>query len=483
MQLTIRAFLVATTLLQPVVAWAGTPDEAGAKKIEAAAKVYGPKSLSKPGLLRVGPDGDGYRLALDMVKLIADAVAPMTVKEASPLAFKLIEQADGKWSYDASAPFKLTTEYLAADKSANLAVTTETGLIKGLFDPAILLPRQAEIGFTKGVASLRDSRDALKIGVEDANVSSVVQDLSDGRGDIEGSFTINDLTAIHGIFPQPEVKISAERIDGSYKAGKADLVGIAALIRFWKVTAEGKSVETLTDAERKEFTDLVAKHTPVIDEVGGRAVATNLATTEGGKGFKLEKLEYVSRWEGLGGRAALVIGTHITNLGIDPGIWPKGLEAILPKEAALNVRASGFDMGAMWKEAAELRTNSEMTQLPRDHFSKLLLPDGKVTIDVTDSFVRSSFYDLTLSGRITTAIGTRQPPVGSFVVSAKDFDGTIKYLQDNTKTVPIFGRFAMMAAMAKGFGKSGPDGMTVWEIKAEEGGKLTVNGQPLPMQR
>jgi hypothetical protein len=483
MQRTIRAFLIATTLFSPATSWAQSPDEVGAKKIEEAVKTYGPGVLSKPGAVRVSPDGDGYRLAFDMVKLIADIVAPMTTQEATPRAFKIIEQADGKWSFDSTGPFGLTTQYLAADRSASLALSTETSAIKGVFDPGIVFPRQTDISFANGVATLRDSRDALKIGIKDGKTSSGVVDLPEGRNDVNGTFALQDVSATHGTFPQPEVKVSAEKIDGTYKLGKVDLAGMAALLRFWKVTAPGKEISTLTAAQRDELRALLVKHTPGIDEAGITATGTNLTALEGGKGFRLERLDYETRWEGIGGRAALVMGAKLNNLSVDAGVWPKGLEAILPKEAALNIRASGFDLGALWKDAAQVRTKQETAALPRDHFMAMFLPEGKMTVDFKDSFARSSFYDLTLSGQLFVGRDSRKPPLGTLTVTAKDLDKTIKYLQDNTKSVPIFGQVTFGTMMLKGLGKPGPEGATVWEFKYEEGGKITVNGQPLPMRQ
>ena len=480
MQRTIRAFLVATTLLQPLTAWAQAPDEAGAKEIEASVKALGPKSLSKPGIVRVSPDGAEYRLALDMAKLLADALAPMTVKQASPLTLKLAAQADGKWTFDASNPLALTMEYLAGNRSASLAITTETGMVKGLFDPVTLLPREASIAYTDGVIGLRDARDAVKITLKDIGLSSLTKDLAGGRNDVDGTFLAKDVALTHGAFPRPEVKITAAQVDGSYRIGNVDLAGVAALYRFWRGTDPGKEVETLTPAEREKLKALLTKLTPGIDEIGVKVSASNLASQQGGKGFKLEKLEYETRWEDISSRAALVMQTRLANFGVDDGVWPKGLEAALPKEAALNVRASGFDMVALWADAAQLRGKAQTAALADDHFLKLFLPDGRMTVDFSDSFVRSSFYDFRLSGQIFVGRDTRKPPQGVLTITAKDLDKTVKYLQDNAKTVPIFSQASFGMLMFKGLGKAGPEGTTVWDVKFEENGKITVNGQPLP---
>lgn len=481
MQRTVLAGLLSTVLLQPIAAWAEAPTEATAKAVEEAVKTYGPDAWSKPGLLRVSPDGDGYRLAFDVAKAIADGIAPWTVKDASSLIFKLNEQPDGRWAVDASGPVNLTTEYLAANRSNTVSLAAASKVIKGVFDPVAIFPRELELGLTDATLGLRAAQNSIKFGVKGFALTSTTKDLSAEASDVDADFSLQDVSAVFGTFPQPEVKAAATRIDGTYKLGKLDLAGVGAITRFWQVTAAGKDVSKLTEAERAQLKAILETHTPTIDEIGGTLSAAGVSISEGGKGFSMEKLDYQSRWEGMGGKAVLLIGARVANVGVAEGVWPKGLEAMLPKEAAFNVRASGFDMGAIWKDVALLRTEQEFARLPRDHFSKTLLPGGQMTMDITQSFARSSFYDLTLTGQVQLVTGTREKVSGLFTATARDFDKTLKYLQDNTATVPIFGRFAVMATMIKGFGKPGPDGTTVWEVKFEDTGKIIVNGQPLPM--
>lgn len=489
MQRTIRAFLVASTLFQPVAALAQAPDEAGARKIEEALRTHGPRSLtgpgllSKPGVLKVSPDGDAYRLLLDMAKLMADAVAPMTVKDAAPLAFKLAAQADGKWVFDSSTPFSLTTEQLAGGRSATMALATETGAIQGVFDPAILMPREASLGFTNFSANLRDARNAIKAGIAEISLRGGIKDLPEGQGDLDGTFLIDGLTATNGSFPQPEQKLTIGKVEGSYRLGAIDLVGLAAMVDFWNGTGTGKTVKTLSEAERGELRALLAKHVPMLDSVGGKLVATGISNTQGGKGYRLGRLEHETRWEGLSGKSTLTMTTRLVDVGVDPGLWPPGLEGLVPKEAALNITSTGFDFGALWKDAAELKTPEEMARLPRDHFDRLFMPQGKMIIDLADSYAKSGFYDLTLSGQMQVQRDSRRPPVGTLTVTAKDLDGTVKYLQDNSKTVPMFGQVSFAVLMMKGLGKPGPEGSMVWDFAFDEVGKVTVNGQPMPMRR
>jgi hypothetical protein len=66
-------------------------------------------------------------------------------------------------------------------------------------------------------------------------------------------------------------------------------------------------------------------------------------------------------------------------------------------------------------------------------------------------------------------------------IVARDFDKTVKFLQDNAATVPEFGQGAFMALMMKGFGREQPDGSILWNVKMGADGQVIINGQPMKM--
>lgn len=481
MRRTLNAVLAAFLLLPPAAVSAQTASEATAKRVEEAIRTYGPDRWSQPGLLSVTPDGDGYRLVFDMARGIEARIAPWKVKEATPLEFRLNEQAAGRWAFDAGGGLRISTEYLAATRTNgfNLAIASKT--IRGVFDPAVLFPRTMEIGLDDAVLTVRSAQESIRFAMKDYRLVSATKDLAEGMGDVDADFAAHDVSATFGAFPNPEIRLSAARIEGTYRLGQFDLAGVGALTRFWQVTAAGKDASKLTDAEREQLRAILARHAPFVDDISGSLVASDLSMSQAGKAFSVKKLDWHSRWEGMGGRVAMVVGARVENVAVDPGVWPKALEAILPDAAAFNIRSSGFDMAAMWKETAELRTPEEQARLPKDEFMKSLLPDGRMTMEITDSFIRSGFYDLSVSGRFHMIPDEKKEQVtGTLTVTARDLDATVRYLQENAQAVPLFGRAAFFALMMKGLGKAQPDGSIVWDVRFEESGKITVNGQPLP---
>lgn len=475
-----KVLLTAAALFQPVAVLAQAPSEAEARAVAEAVKRYGPAEFARPGVVRVSPEGAGYRLSVDLARALSATIAPWTVKEVTPPIVKLGSQADGLWMFDTSGPFTLATELVAGTRSSTASLVIPTAEVKGLFDPATLFPREVKASASDTAVGLRAAQNSVRIGIGKLDLHSKTADLTPGLGDVDATFSMQDASAVLGAFPQPEVKIAADRIDGTYRIGRLDLAGLGAITEFWKVTAPGKDLAGLSTEQRAGLRAILDRHLPALDEVGGSVTARGLSLTAADTGFFADQFDYLSRWEGLSGKAALLVGLRVANVRVADGVWPKGLEAVLPAEAALDAKVSGFDMSKVWKDLALLRTEQDYAQLPRDHFSGMMLPDGRISLDIEKAFARSSFYDVSLEGQVQLLTGAAEKVSARFTVTARDLDATVKYLQDKTASVPVFGRFATMALMAKGLGRPGADGITQWDVVYDETGGVTVNGQRLP---
>jgi hypothetical protein len=136
----------------------------------------------------------------------------------------------------------------------------------------------------------------------------------------------------------------------------------------------------------------------------------------------------------------------------------------------------------MWADMAKVRTAAEQARLPTDHAKKVLYDDQPATMDITAASLVSDVYHIEIKGKILVKpYDPRQRAQFDLVVTARDFDRTVKFLQENAKTVPSLGQAAFVATMAKGLGIAQPGGSTVWNIKSDDLGKITINGQPLPV--
>ena len=167
----------------------------------------------------------------------------------------------------------------------------------------------------------------------------------------------------------------------------------------------------------------------------------------------------------------------VAGIEVTPETWPKGAEKILPQDVSLSVRYYGVNMKAVWDELAK------PDGVRSEALGKLALPNDTIFMDLADNYIRSANYDVTLDGKLSMAPGTgtgRERLQGNIVVKARDYDKTVTFLQETAKSIPTMNRAAMVALMAKGLGKTDANGATIWDIGFQAGGKVTVNGQPMP---
>jgi hypothetical protein len=285
------------------------------------------------------------------------------------------------------------------------------------------------------------------------------------------------LSQTFGTFPNPEVKITGERLEGQQSAKSLDIAGIAKLIAFWRVEGRPQDIKSLKPEELTKLSSIVGMHKPFVDGFGEKTAISGIKINSSGKAFMIEKLAYDWSFEDMAGDGAVVFGATAHNPSVTPGFWPEGLEKALPREIAVHARYFGFKFEPVWKALSKPDMAARDTDI-----RKVMLPDGRVTMQFSNTYARSAFYDISLEGSLFMQPGRADDQTeADLLITAKEFDKTVKFLQDNTKTVPIFGQASFFALMAKGLGKAQPDGSLLWNVKIDERGKITVNGQPLPV--
>ena len=161
---------------------------------------------------------------------------------------------------------------------------------------------------------------------------------------------------------------------------------------------------------------------------------------------------------------------------------PPAFKKALPREIGLGLRYSGFKLSAMWEALSDPKLAGEALA-ENDFYTNRILPDKKITASFDNTYVRSDYYDFTLSGEMLVPLkDPGKPEKADLKLVARDFDKTIKFLQDLSKEDPQLSAASFTALVMKGFGKMQADGSVLWHLETDASGKMTVNGQPLPMK-
>lgn len=205
-----------------------------------------------------------------------------------------------------------------------------------------------------------------------------------------------------------------------------------------------------------------------------------MSVTWAGNAVRIDNLSYHWAIEDIGGDAAVVLGGRLEHPAVDAAAVPVSLKKALPREAGLGIRYSGFKLSAMWEALSDPQmTRQALTT--KDFHTDRILPEGKVRMDFDDTYFRSEHYDVTISGGMDMPVKDGGRPYSADIsVTAKNFDKTIKFLQDLAREDPGFGQISFTAMMMKGLGKAQPDGSVTWHVESDASGKVKVNGQPMP---
>jgi hypothetical protein len=477
MNAALRNVLAFTVALIPLASFAAEISEPEAKRIEGAISSSLPAAMRQTGVVRVAPLTDHFNVTLDLAGMLAKSTAPWTVKEVTPIVHALTPGADGLWDFSTQGAFKLATELLAANRTSAFQLSVGELQDTGKFDPSISFIREADISMKDVTSTMRSSQDTIKAGIKDFSAKIRSTDVKAGVLDVVSDYTGSGLAQTFGTFPNPEVKISGETLDGQLSAKSFDVAGIAKLMAFWRAEGRQQDIKSLKPEELKELSSIVGMHKPFVDGFGGQTTISGVRINSAGKAFMVEKLAYDWSFEDMAKDGAVVFGATAYNPSVTPGFWPAGLEKALPKEMAIHARYFGFKFEPVWEALSKPDMATRDTEI-----RKVMLPDGRVTMQFSNTYARSDVYDLSLEGSLFMRPGRDDDQSeADLTITAKDFDKTVKFLQDNSKTVPIFGQASFFALMAKGLGKTQPDGSMLWNVKVDERGKITINGQPLPV--
>lgn len=480
MKSTIRILLLSASFAFPSLGVAEDVSATEAKAVEAKLRALMAEGLADTGALSVRAAGDRYDVLFDLRKALEKTIAPWTVKEATSIMHVLRPVAGRIWEYSGRGEIRLSTEVAAASRSSSVTLNIGSFENKGTFDESLRFLREGEFKSSELSFGMRSAQDSLRIAARDYGVRLAFTEEKAGLGDMSTDIAAHDISQTFGTFPNPETRLEGRALTGRFLFEDVDFKGIGRLVDFWGGSAKGKTIEALTDAEHAALSDIIASHAPFIKRMGENTSVDDASIRWAGNALKADNLSYHWAVDDLGGDAAVGLGAKVTNPVIEAAAAPAALKKALPKEAALGLRYSGFKLSAMWQALADPKMVRE-SLTTKDYYTKRILPDGRIRASFDGTYIRSDHYDFTLAGDMALPLDNPgKPEEVDLKLTAREFDKTIKFLQDLSREDPQFGRMSFAAMAMKGLGRAQADGSMLWHIETDANGALEVNGQPLP---
>jgi hypothetical protein len=468
-------FAGVTVLACPVLADDRLATPQGAETIQAFFDRFlpAPPAGGSP-LVRVQPDGQGYRVSTDLAAMSAAlrGEGANVTYDSAPLVYQMFEQTDGKWRVVQDALPKIVTH--ARDATSILAVDNYHQTI--VLDPALAW-------FMSGEASA----DRGNLTTQAPNISQ--------------SF---DFGALKGVFA------TTVNADGSVSStAKDDIADIAFKVA--STDKEGKSVSTSGRVDKAVFNvgvdglkarklfDLLtlvslhradlASHEGELKDLLRPLAAPGVKFVEGGEATKvmvgsplgaiaLAGAKFAVGVTNAGADSAVDAAIDAEGLSLPVGLVPPGAAELTPSKIDLVFTIKGIDVAAAASTAIDNLhlggPGPAISDVDSGKVSAALLGPGPLKIVLAPSHVVAAAIDADLEGELRYAAGKT---AGAVTIRMRGFDKTMNAVKGMgpeiaTRALPVI-------AMAKGLAQTESDGALSWLVEIGDDRSIKVNGIPL----
>ncbi|MGV3550098.1 hypothetical protein [Rhizobium sp.] len=482
MRKTLLSTVASLAIILPLNAHAAQIDQAGADQIKEKLTYYLPKDIVDTGFIKVTPTSNRYELSVDLQPFLKDIKPEMfTISGLKPFIHYLTPQDDGMWKVEVNDRFDVNGSFTAEGKKQDFTYKIESIVFDGMFDPSITY-------FTTGKYSVDklafnstggDANIAMNVDYMGADLNGTK--IADGIVDLSGTMSMTGLTETISEKSGNVVNISADSMSGTIEFKRLGVNAFRDLVVFGLDLVKA-DVKQLDQAQADKLKTLIRANMPLTDKFDEQLKFDGVKVAAQGMNVSLESFTYGLGFTGLKKDASARFNMGFVKPVIPAGLLPPGTEGAMPDSANFAVAISNLDLEGVVNYMlanADFTKPEPLTPAQSDELGKIVLPDGKMHIDFTDVYAKSAVYDLSLAGQMQVNPDNSDKPEMDVTIKAKDLDKTIKYLQDNAQKVPEFGQASFMVLMMKGFGKAEADGTTVWNVKLDATGKVTINGQEM----
>lgn len=467
----------------PAVAAPATPEEA-ARLTALFGRYVGQPSPGQPGAVTVKPEGESYRVVLDLKRALAGFGDLGFTVESDPSETLLTPLPDGTWKVTARNSPPVTVR--AAQQT--LTFKSATSAFDGIYDPALY-------GF-RSSTSTYDHYDYAQVAPtvdQDRQIEHLTFDL---KG-VQAPGTTTDVTAHYlatgqsstilikpprpatdpGADPAAPPPEAPTGITYTSPSGTVD-IGIGALhtrelLDLWAFLVAHRDRASIA-ASQDSFKTIVRAALPMLDRLNETAAFDGLVLNTPIGRFSAKALAGGLDVADLAGTGKASSQFSFDGLTIPPGQLPPWVEGFVPTAAALDIRVAGFHAAEAATAAVDdvdFHKEPAISPDQTDRLGRLFWP-GSGTLTVAPSRITSKLLDLRMDG--DGVIGPH--PTGHLTVTGTGLDAAIAALKAAVASDPSAEQVLTTAVLAKNLAKANPDGSLTWLIEAKPDASVTVNG-------
>lgn len=467
----LAAFLALSSSL-PALA-ATTADDAA--KLQASLQAYFGKGADA---LKITPDGDGFKVVLDVTPMLAAAKQAGEEISLSPIEMNLTPEGNGKWKIKHDGPLKLS---IKGKDQMQVDEVFENFSMDGEFDEALgyfsALDMQGK-NITVSENMTDPAGATIKADGKIESVSAKATGVANAAGGVDakvtetfgpGTMSENITSDKEPPFPM-QFSMAGASLDATYTGLKT--LAMLDLLKFMVAHPDKATIAKDQPALKTALAALL----PVWSNINAQATINKLeAQTPMGR-IAAEKVGIGLDLNGAVKDGKFGETVSAEGLTLPAELVPPWAAKLVPKNASVGFSVSGYDAETPVKAAldgADFSKEEPIAQELQDKLFAMLLPKGTVDVALTKTAVNNDVYELTAEGSFQA--GPAALPTGKAHITAKGLDDLMQIMQAAPPEAGLQGGAAVIV-VAKGLAKPDADGKLFWDVQATPDGKVLVNG-------
>jgi hypothetical protein len=440
------------------------------------------------GVVKVEPQGDDYKVTLDIAPLANKTAAAGATVSMSPVNLTLTSAGEGKWSVSQDGPLEFSMK-AGAVLATNMKI--ESYSWKGTFDEKLATFEQASgaiknITFVENINDPSQGKTDLTVTIENVKLNQTATANSNGGADSILQYDFNGLSenvssAGNTSANVPPLNFTLTAAEGAYSAATKGVKykSIIDIVAFFVAHPS----EELIKKDQASLKALLTVALPMFENIQGSSTFKAVTINSPVGVIGMDSLVIGADLNGFVSDGKFQESIAVSGLSVPPAVVPPWASTLVPKNMTFDFAGTGFDLAA---PANAILNGADFTKSQpwavgfENTLTTLLLPKGTVDISLNPTSISNDLYSIQAEGSM--AAGPAAMPSGKAVIKAKGLDEILKAIQAAPPEAGVQSGVAMIVA-AKGMGKAEADGSFIWNVESTPEGKVLINGiDPMKMQ-
>jgi len=473
------SFLVLLLAGAPALAEPATSE--GAKALaESFATYFGQSALDK-GIINVAPQGEDYKVTVDLQKLVdGQGLPPGDSVQIGAVSFLTSPQQGGAWKV-AMSSFPSVSAHLSSpdgDVAGSFAVNGYK--FDGVYDPKL-----ASFLAAKGSADLVDVKWTAKgtdVALQEAGFAFDVQSSDAGGGavSVKARNTIKSVSETVKVTSPAKQGAPAQPVSIVYKlgplSGDATLEAMHSrgLLDLWAFLVAQQGVEHVVEHQD----ELKSRLKAILPLWNSAKVDASISDVSAGLPFGEVGLKSFGErigFSGLASHGEFELGFKLDGPTFPAALLPSWSKPLLPSslDADFKMTAEGLDQIARALiDDLDLKATPPLSEASQGKLAAMWL-GGHPRLVIGPGRLTSPSYAISVQGELEM---TKPKPSGRLTIEADGLDKTFATIQEAAKTTPMLQQALAGLTFVKGLAKPAADGKPSWVIELGADGAVSVNG-------